>query len=82
MKKLIAYYSRAGENYFSGARRTIAVGNTEKAAQLLAEKLSAAAPVRTGALAASIKAGAVKYSAADGYYCEVAPTGTSRAATT
>ena len=45
--------------------------------QLLAEKLSAAAPVRTGALAASIKAGAVKYSAADGYYCEVAPTGTS-----
>lgn len=45
--------------------------------QLLAEKLSAAAPVRTGALAASIKAGAVKYSAADGYYCEVAPTGTN-----
>ena len=38
---------------------------------------SAAAPVRTGALAASIKAGAVKYSAADGYYCEVAPTGTN-----
>ena len=37
MKKLIAYYSRAGENYFSGARRTIAVGNTEKAARLLAE---------------------------------------------
>ena len=30
-----------------------------------------------GALAASIKAGAVKYSAADGYYCEVAPTGTN-----
>ena len=45
--------------------------------QLLAEKLSAAAPVRTGALAASIKAGAVKYSAADGYYCEVAPTDTN-----
>ena len=38
---------------------------------------SAAAPVRTGALAASIKAGAVKYSAADGYYCEVAPTDTN-----
>ena len=32
-----AYYSRAGENYFSGARCTIAVGNTEKAARLLAE---------------------------------------------
>ena len=39
MKKLIAYYSRAGENYFSGTHRAIAVGNTEKAAQLLAEKL-------------------------------------------
>ena len=37
MKKLIAYYSRAGENYFSGARRTIAVGNTEKAAEMLAD---------------------------------------------
>lgn len=37
MKKLIAYYSRAGENYFSGAHRAIAVGNTEKAAWLLAE---------------------------------------------
>lgn len=37
MKKLIAYYSRAGENYFSGAHRTIAGGNTEKAARLLAE---------------------------------------------
>ena len=37
MKKLIAYYSRAGENYFSGAHRAIAVGNTEQAARLLAE---------------------------------------------
>lgn len=37
MKKLIAYYSRAGENYFSGAHRTIAVGNTEQAARLLSE---------------------------------------------
>ncbi|MDO4837855.1 MAG: HK97 gp10 family phage protein [Clostridia bacterium] len=45
--------------------------------KLLAEKLSDAAPIRTGGLAASIKAGAVKYSAADGYYCEVAPTGTN-----
>lgn len=41
--------------------------------KLLAEKLQAAAPVRTGGLAASIKAGAVKYSAADGYHCEVGP---------
>ena len=37
MAVLIAYYSRAGENYFGGAYRSIAVGNTEKAAQMLAE---------------------------------------------
>ena len=37
MKKLIAYYSRAGENYFGGAYRRVAVGNTEKAARMLAE---------------------------------------------
>ena len=35
MKKLIAYYSRAGENYFSGAHRAITIGNTEQAARLL-----------------------------------------------
>lgn len=37
MKTLIAYYSRAGENYFSGAYRRVTVGNTEKAARMLAE---------------------------------------------
>ena len=37
MAILIAYYSRAGENYFGGAYRRIAVGNTEKAAKMLAE---------------------------------------------
>ena len=37
MSVLIAYYSRAGENYFGGAYRSITVGNTEKAAQMLAE---------------------------------------------
>lgn len=36
MAILIAYYSRAGENYFGGAYRRIPVGNTEKAAQMLA----------------------------------------------
>ena len=36
MAVLIAYYSRAGENYFGGAYRRISVGNTEKAAQMLA----------------------------------------------
>ena len=37
MATLIAYYSRAGENYFGGAYKHIAVGNTEKAAQMIAE---------------------------------------------
>lgn len=37
MATLIAYYSRAGENYFGGAYRRIAVGNTERAAKMLAE---------------------------------------------
>lgn len=37
MSALIAFYSRAGENYFGGAYRRIAVGNTEKAAEILAE---------------------------------------------
>ena len=36
MAALIAFYSRAGENYFGGAYRRISVGNTEKAAQMLA----------------------------------------------
>ena len=37
MAALVAFYSRAGENYFGGAYRRIAVGNTEKAAELLAD---------------------------------------------
>lgn len=37
MAVLIAYYSRAGENYFGGAMRTIQKGNTAKAAEQLAE---------------------------------------------
>ena len=37
MAILIAFYSRAGENYFGGAYRRIAVGNTERAAQMLAD---------------------------------------------
>lgn len=35
MAILIAYYSRAGENYFGGAYRRISVGNTAKAAAML-----------------------------------------------
>lgn len=37
MAILIAFYSRAEENYFDGAYRKISVGNTEKAALMLAE---------------------------------------------
>lgn len=36
MKALVAFYSRAGENYFGGAYRRISVGNTEQAARMLA----------------------------------------------
>lgn len=37
MSVLIAFYSRAGENYFGGAYRYIPTGNTEKAAEMLAD---------------------------------------------
>ena len=37
MAKLIAFYSRAGENYFGGQYRTVTVGNTEKVAKQIAE---------------------------------------------
>ena len=37
MAILITFYSRAGENYFGGAYRWVSVGNTEKAARMLAE---------------------------------------------
>ncbi len=37
MAILIAFYSRAGENYFGGSYHKIAVGNTEKAAETIAE---------------------------------------------
>ena len=35
MAKLIAYFSRAGENYFNGSIRSVPVGNTEIAAKKL-----------------------------------------------
>lgn len=37
MAELIAYFSRAGENYVNGAIKRLSVGNTEAAAKLLAE---------------------------------------------
>ena len=41
MAKLVAFYSRADENYFGGAYRCIAVGNTEKAAKMIASAAGA-----------------------------------------
>lgn len=37
MKKLVVFYSRADENYFGGQYKYITVGNTEKAANMIAE---------------------------------------------
>ena len=37
MAKLVAFYSRADENYFGGAMKYVEVGNTEKAAHMIAE---------------------------------------------
>lgn len=41
MKTLVAFYSRAGENYFGGQYRVIEVGNTEKVARRIAKALKA-----------------------------------------
>ena len=35
MAKLIAFYSRADENYFGGQYRYVKVGNTEKVAKMI-----------------------------------------------
>ena len=55
MAALIAYFSRAGENYFSGKLRTVPVGNTETVAETLADltgaerfKIEMAAPYAQG----------------------------------
>lgn len=37
-RTLVAYYSRAGENYWYGGRRTLNVGNTEVLVTMLAER--------------------------------------------
>lgn len=41
MAKLVVFYSRADENYFGGTYRYIEVGNTEKAARMIAEATGA-----------------------------------------
>ena len=37
-RTLVAYFSRAGENYFGGQLQTIPVGNTERVAKTVAEQ--------------------------------------------
>ncbi|MCF0109994.1 MAG: flavodoxin [Erysipelotrichaceae bacterium] len=41
MKKLIAFYSRADENYFDDGIKSVKVGSTEKVAEKMAELLGA-----------------------------------------
>ena len=41
MAKLVAFYSRADENYFSGSYRYVTMGNTEKVAKMIAEATGA-----------------------------------------
>lgn len=41
MRTLIAFYSRADENYFGGQYRYVTVGNTEKVAQRIAQMTGA-----------------------------------------
>mgnify|MGYP004538524929 CR=1 FL=1 len=37
MAKLVAFYSRADENYFGGSMKYIQIGNTEKVAKMIAK---------------------------------------------
>lgn len=41
MAKLVAFYSRADENYFGGTMRYIEVGNTEKVAEMIVDMTGA-----------------------------------------
>ncbi len=41
MAKLVVFYSRADENYFSGGCRYVTVGNTEKVAKVISEMTGA-----------------------------------------
>lgn len=41
MTKIVAFYSRADENYFDGTMQYIKIGNTEKAARMIADLTNA-----------------------------------------
>lgn len=70
MEATIAKFQRAAMASEDAVKRAVKAGG-----KLVANRLQDKAPVRTGALRDSIKAGPVKYSAADGYFCEVKPVG-------
>lgn len=70
MDATIAQFRKLANNSEEACKRAVKAGG-----KVLAEKLKGTAPVRTGELRDSIKAGAVKYSAADGFYTEVKPVG-------
>ncbi len=59
-----------GKSLEDACRKAVQAG-----AKVLAERLSEAAPVDTGALRKSIKAGKIEWNPGDGYYCRVEPTG-------
>lgn len=70
MEATIAKFQRAAASSEDAVKRAVKAGG-----KIVAEKLQDSAPVNTGALRESIKAGPVKYSAAEGYYCKVGPVG-------
>lgn len=73
LQQEIKKFAVAEQNVGPALERAVKAG-----AKVLAEQLSAAAPVRTGQLAKSIKPGKVSYSPGDGYHCEVSPTGNNK----
>ena len=66
----IAKFQRAAAISEAAVKSAVKAGG-----KVIAEALKEKAPVNTGALRDSIKPGTVKYSAADGYSCEVKPVG-------
>ena len=70
MEATIAKFQRAAIASEDAVKRAVKAGG-----KVVAEKLQEKAPVDTGALRDSIKPDAVKYDAANGYYCTVKPVG-------
>lgn len=68
----LAKFDKLGKGTDAACQKAVKAGG-----KLLAERLADAAPVDTGALQRSIKAGKVDYNAGDGYHCEVKPVGTN-----